>query len=285
MARWALAHLVLSKRTMQSAGNMIAALAVAAVAYLGAAGELAARQAASSPMQPEPSVPALVIDLKRWRRARAGWVHSTKGFTYSGDVIQVGSGAVMVPHGHGRATVPGVGTYAGQWCAGWHHGEGEHLTADGSYSHRGKYKQGLAFGYGVASHANGWRYEGHFVKGYRHGQGKWTDIGGRVLEGQWHQNMFHGRGRAVLADGRILVGRFFKWKPALADGLFRGVMIDDVHGGVIRFNEWTSKRRTLIAQAIRRRPAVRRRQRDDNGDGSERGTLSKRTKITACSSS
>ncbi|CEO98701.1 MORN repeat-containing protein [Plasmodiophora brassicae] len=221
-----------------------------------------AQQLVASP--PQLPVPAVCIDERHWRRLGSDWVHNTEGFTYGGDVIQQWNGAaqVKVPHGCGRFTVPGQRTYSGQWHNGRRHGEGRYLTTDGSYSYRGRYKCGRQDGYGVACHADGWRYKGHWVNDKRHGQGKWSDTGGQVLKGQWRQGWFEGRGRAVLSDGRTLDGGFASWAPRAdtAIGMFRGQVVDEM-GHVTRLDEWTPKCAILNMPA-----ASRKRQRDNNDD-------------------
>ncbi|XXQ36731.1 MORN repeat-containing protein [Plasmodiophora brassicae] len=197
--------------------------------------------------------PALTIDDQHWRRAGAGWVHKTRGWTYRGDVVQHGAG-VVVPQGRGRVSDPGNATYVGQWQNGRRHGEGEYLATDGSYAYRGRFRHDVPTGYGVSSHANGWRYEGHHVQGERHGHGTWTDTAGQVLDGQWRLNLFHGRGRVLLADGRALDGEFAEWMPRASDGSFRGQVIDARGRVTRRITEWTSKRDLLVARADPRRP-------------------------------
>jgi hypothetical protein len=95
-----------------------------------------------------------------------------------------------------------------------------------------EYRDGKMEGHGIATFANGDRFEGEYRDDKRNGHGKEVNFDGQRFEGEFRDGKKNGRGRESWSDGASYEGNWRNGKPDglgkyIADGeTFEGTWID-----------------------------------------------------------
>lgn len=89
------------------------------------------------------------------------------------------------------------------------YGREEFFTDMGVNIYEGCFKDGLKYGNGVFTWANGTNFKGQFLNDCMHGEGIMTFHDGKRYVGGWENNEMHGDGKFTWPDGRWYEGKYY----------------------------------------------------------------------------
>lgn len=187
---------------------------------------------------PQPAETAAWTGRCFWNRANGPGQLTWRFLGPEGPLEDVYTGRLVrgIKHGEGVHVSANGTRYEGDWRDGEKSGHGVQ-TWPGGARYEGGWRAGVQHGEGVLTGADGSRYEGGWAGGTMEGHGEYLWADGSRYEGGWRAGLQHGRGVAVLANGA-------RYQGAFRDGVQHGRGAFTWPDGSLYEGDWVAGRRT-----------------------------------------